>query len=82
MLNTSPHQLAFLAGGDDLGARIREVDWGRTALGPAKEWPQSLKTAVRIMLTSPSADLDRLGAELTYLYNDAYKSIIGGKVPA
>lgn len=46
------HQLAFLAGGDDLGARIREVDWGRTALGPAKEWPQSLKTAVRIMLTS------------------------------
>lgn len=48
----SPHQLAFLAGGDDLGARIREVDWGRTALGPAKEWPQSLKTAVRIMLTS------------------------------
>src|ERR1700751_4724045 len=42
----------FLAGGGELGARMRAYDWAGTSLGPAEHWPRSLKTAVRIMLTS------------------------------
>ena len=42
----------FLAGGGEMGARMRALDWSRTPLGPPEQWPQSLKTAVRIMLTS------------------------------
>ena len=44
--------LQFLAGGGELGARMRAFDWASTSLGPAEFWPRSLKTAVRIMLTS------------------------------
>ena len=50
-------------------------------LGPPGEWPQSLKTAVRIMLTSRQAIWIGWGPELVYLYNDPYRAIIGGKHP-
>jgi len=73
--------LKFLAGGGELGALIRAHDWTRTPLGPPESWPQSLKTAVRIMLTSRQPIWIGWGPQLTYLYNDAYKSIIGGKHP-
>jgi signal transduction histidine kinase len=72
---------AFLAGGGELGAMIRAFDWSGTPIGPASAWPQGLKTAVRIMLTSRQPFWVGWGEELTYLYNDAYKSIIGGKHP-
>ena len=42
----------FLSGGGELGARLRAYDWSRTPLGEPQSWPRSLKTAVRIMLTS------------------------------
>jgi len=74
-------ELSFLAGGGELGARIRGHDWAVTPLGPAPAWPQSLKTAVRIMLTSRQPIWIGWGPGLTFLYNDAYKSIIGGKHP-
>jgi signal transduction histidine kinase len=64
-----------------MGARIRAYDWAKTPLGDANSWPRSLKTAVRIMLTSRQPIWVGWGRELTYLYNDAYKSIIGGKHP-
>ena len=73
--------LNFLAGGGEMGALIRGFDWNGTPLGPPEAWPQSLKTAVRIMLTSRQPIWVGWGPELTYLYNDPYRSIIGGKHP-
>jgi PAS domain S-box-containing protein len=72
---------AFLEGGGELGALIRAYDWTKTPLGPPGSWPRSLKTAVRIMLTSRQPIWLGWGPELTYLYNDPYKAIIGGKHP-
>lgn len=71
----------FLAGGGEMGALMRALDWRATPLGPPERWPQSLKTAVRIMLTSRQPIWIGWGSELIYLYNDPYKSIIGGKHP-
>ena len=71
----------FLAGGGEMGALMRALDWRATPLGPSEQWPQSLKTAVRIMLTSRQPIWIGWGPELIYLYNDPYKSIIGGKHP-
>jgi hypothetical protein len=71
----------FLSGGGELGALIRAFDWTTTPLGDPGAWPQSLKTAVRIMLTSRQPIWLGWGPDLTYLYNDPYKSIIGGKHP-
>ncbi|MFZ2031560.1 MAG: response regulator [Vitreimonas sp.] len=71
----------ILAGGGEMGALMRAYDWGSTSLGPPQRWPQSLKTAVRIMLTSRQPIWIGWGEELIYLYNDPYRSIIGGKHP-
>ncbi len=73
------HQL--LSGGGDLGARMRAIEWSETSLGPVQRWPQSLRTCVRIMLTSRQAMFVWWGDELINLYNDAYRSILGGKHP-
>ncbi|MBD2245027.1 response regulator [Nostoc sp. FACHB-888] len=71
----------FLLAGGEMGARMREQDWSKTSLGPPQQWPQSLKTAVRIMLTCRQPMFVWWGEELINLYNDAYKAIIGGKHP-
>ena len=42
----------FLLGGGEMGALMRSHDWMKTPLGTPHEWPQSLKTAVRLLLTT------------------------------
>lgn len=74
-------QIDVLAGGGELGALLRAIDWTSNPLGPPGTWPQSLKAAVRIMLTSQQPIWVGWGPDLIYLYNDAYKSIIGGRHP-
>jgi PAS domain S-box-containing protein len=71
----------FLAGGGEMGERIRALDWSTTPLGAVQHWPQSLKTVVRIMLTSRQPIWIGWGPELIKLYNDPYKAIVGGKHP-
>ncbi|RBP44460.1 PAS domain S-box-containing protein [Roseimicrobium gellanilyticum] len=70
-----------LAGGGEMGARMREIDWSTSPLGPVEQWPQSLKTCVRILLTCRQPMFVWWGEQLINLYNDAYKSIVGGKHP-
>lgn len=74
-------QHAVLAAGGEMGAMLRAYDWSASPLGDPETWPRSLKTAVRIMLTSRQPIWVGWGEQLTYLYNDAYRSIIGGKHP-
>lgn len=73
---------ALFSGGGELGSLMREMDWAKTALGPVEEWPQSLRTCVRIILTSRQPMFVWWGDSLINLYNDAYKTIVGGKHPA
>src|SRR5580698_910933 len=70
-----------ILGNSDLAGRIRAYDWSKNSLGPPETWPKSLRTAVGIMLTSRQPIWIGWGRELIYLYNDPYKSIIGGKHP-
>ena len=55
-----------------MSQRIAEHDWADTPLGPADLWPQSLRTAVRIVLGSRFAMWMAWGPELTFFYNDKY----------
>lgn len=71
--------LGFLRGGGEMGARMRALDWARTPLGPAANWPQSLKTIVRMMLDSRYAMWMLWGPELTFFCNDAYLPTVGMK---
>lgn len=69
----------IFSGGGELGDRIRAFDWSSTPMGPISSWPQSLKTAVRILITSRYAMWMGWGPELTFLYNDAYARMTLGK---
>jgi signal transduction histidine kinase/CheY-like chemotaxis protein len=68
-------------GQSELAGLMREFDWEQTSIGSPDRWPESLKTAIRIILTSRQPFWIGWGDELIYLYNDPYKSIIGGKHP-
>ena len=70
-----------LLGNSELARLMRGLDWDSTSIGAPETWPKSLRTAVGIMLTSRQPIWIGWGPELTYLYNDPYKSIIGGKHP-
>jgi signal transduction histidine kinase/PAS domain-containing protein len=75
----SEEEEGWVAGGGALGRLVKEFDWGKTPLGPIWSWPQSLKVAVRILLTSRFAMWMCWGKELTFLYNDAYAKMTLGK---
>ena len=72
---------SFLEGGGKMGELIRAFDWEKTSLGSPENWPQSLKTCVRIMLISRQPIWIGWGKDLIKLYNDPYKAIVGGKHP-
>lgn len=81
LTNKSASFPEFLAGGGEMGQRIREYDWAGTPLGPVDTWPQSLRTCIRIMLTSRQPIWIGWGKQLIKFYNDPYKAIVGGKHP-
>ena len=39
---------SVFAGGGEMGARMRALEWSRTVLGPLEQWPQSLRACVRV----------------------------------
>lgn len=70
----------LFAGGGEMGALMRarfactegNADWLQTSLGLPEHWSQSLKTALRIVLTSRQPMFIWWGEDLINLYNDAY----------
>ena len=58
---------------------ISSYDWSTTPLGHVAAWPDSLKAAVRILVTSRFPMWMAWGPELTFLYNDAYARVTLGK---
>ena len=77
----SDESFGLFSGGGELGELMRAKDWSKTPLGPVSNWPQNLRTCVRIVLTSRQPMFVWWGDELINLYNDAYKGILGGKHP-
>jgi len=71
----------WLTGGGEMGRRIRGLDWASTPLGPVGSWPQSLRSAVSILLPSRAQICLFWGPELIKLYNDAYIPVLGRKHP-
>jgi signal transduction histidine kinase/DNA-binding response OmpR family regulator len=68
-------------GTDPTQAVLRATDWDLTALGPVEGWPGELHAAVRTVLPSRVPMLLWWGPQLTQLYNDAFRPLIGDKHP-
>src|SRR4051812_42032252 len=74
--------LGIVPGNGELATLIRDKDWSHTPLGPSEHWPSSLRTVLRLMLSSRYSMWLDWGPELTYFYNDAYaRQTLGAKHP-
>ncbi len=60
---------------------IARLDWATSPLGDASRWPQSLRTAIDIVIHSPMPMLLLWGDELTQIYNDGFALLAGNKHP-
>ena len=63
--------------GGELAALVEAADWSAGPLGDPQAWPQSLRTAVGICLSSRFPILLWWGPELVMIYNDAYRPMLG-----
>ncbi|MFL6693185.1 MAG: PAS domain-containing protein [Ramlibacter sp.] len=72
---------SFLQHGGVMGALMRQTDWSRSVLGPAAQWPQSLKTAVSLLLRARQPMFIGWGKDFISIYNDGYVPICGAKHP-
>lgn len=78
----SSEPLYFLQGESMMAQAIRNHDWTTNPLGPAADWPDTLKTTVSLMLGSGFPQAVVWGRDLVTLYNDAFIPILGDKPDA
>jgi len=75
---TSP---AFLAGGGEMGERMRAHDWSRTPIGAPEGWSPSLRMMVNLLLVNRFPLLLWWGPHYIQIYNDPYRPVLGTKHP-
>ncbi|KAA9158759.1 SpoIIE family protein phosphatase [Amycolatopsis acidicola] len=74
---------AAIALGGEMGRRVSEYDWSAHPLGPPRDWPPAVCSAVALALTSRFPIVLWLDpAHLTQVYNDAAIPLVGEKHPA
>jgi signal transduction histidine kinase/ActR/RegA family two-component response regulator len=71
----------IFVGDGEMAQLMRARDWASTPLGPAEQWPQALKVALRLLLTSKFQMWLGWGPEIHFFYNDAYRPTLGVKHP-
>ena len=69
----------IFVGDSDMARQMRSHNWTSTSLGDPLQWPQALKLAVRILLTSKFEMWVGWGPDIAFLYNDAYRPTLGSK---
>jgi PAS domain S-box-containing protein len=70
------------AADEEVGRDLAAVDWAATPLGLPESWPQSLRTAVDILLSSRFSMWMAWGPRLTFFCNAAYRrNTLGRKYP-
>lgn len=66
----------------EVGFDLAQVDWEGTPLGSPHQWPQSLQTAVGILLSTRFSMWMAWGPDLTFFCNAAYRrDTLGRKYP-
>lgn len=66
---------------NEMAVLIRGHAWDATPLGPIAGWPQSLRTAVDLILDAPLGMILLWGPDFVQIYNDGYRALMGAKHP-
>src|SRR5664279_5570666 len=69
--------IVVLRGAGEMATLMRKHDWSATPVGPARNWPQPLRTVIRLLLNTRHPMFVFWGATLACFYNDAYRACIG-----
>jgi PAS domain S-box-containing protein len=69
------------AGGGEMGALIRAMDWSQTPIGPVGSWSPALRMMVRFLLANRFPLLLWWGPQYVSIYNDPYRPVLGAKHP-
>ncbi len=70
-----------MIGGGEMGRRVRDMDWSKTPLDAYTSWPQSLRSALSLVLNTKGIAALYWGPEQWLLYNDAYGAVLGERHP-
>ena len=71
----------IFVGDSEMARLMRAHDWANTSLGPPEHWPNALKVALRLLLTSRFEMWLGWGPDINFFYNDAYRPTLGIKHP-
>ncbi|ROS75306.1 SpoIIE family protein phosphatase [Cellulomonas sp. PhB143] len=63
--------------GSETGGLARAVDWAATPLGDPSGWPAGLRSAVELCFATRFPVMLVWGPELTMVYNDGYREMLG-----
>ncbi|MBX3301823.1 MAG: response regulator [Nitrospira sp.] len=80
-MDTSANLKSIFPGNSEMAQRMRAFDWLESDLGLPENWPDALKTSVRIILTSRQPMFVWWGNKLLNLYNDGYAGFLLSKHP-
>ncbi|PWG78354.1 PAS domain-containing protein [Pararcticibacter amylolyticus] len=72
---------SFLEGDGQVGELIRNIDWSKTSIGDPGSWPDSLTSAVSIVLNSGFPIAIYWGSDFSLIYNEPWSTIPGDKHP-
>ncbi len=82
MIEQMPSDAMFLFPGEsEMATRCRALDWSATSLGPEDGWSPALRFAVRMVLECLFPISLWCGEDKIFIYNDAYRSLLGVKHP-
>lgn len=79
--DTPPNEAVFLPPSGEMARLIKQHDWSQSPLGAPENWPQTLRTAVGMLLPAAAEIVLFWGPEFVAIYNDAYAPTIGDKHP-
>lgn len=63
-----------------MGAAIRGHDWSSSPLGAIEHWPDVLRNTLSLVLESPESLYLLWGPDRVFLFNDAYRPILGPRL--
>jgi signal transduction histidine kinase/DNA-binding response OmpR family regulator len=79
-LRSEQYRDIFIGDGE-MAQMMRVHDWSTTSLGSPSTWPEALKVALRLLLTSRFEMWLGWGPDINFFYNDAYRPTLGSKHP-